>query len=93
MPDDNRPVAVGGCRMATTVVTATGALEIAVHGWDITMSRGRNHPLPEALAAELLPIAADLIRDRTGLFDPPVPVDESAGAAARLVAFLGRSPV
>jgi uncharacterized protein (TIGR03086 family) len=92
IPSDDRPVSVGGCAMATSTVTATGALEIAVHGWDIGRARGRHRPLPEALAVELLHVSQRLLTNRAGLFDPPVPVDDSVGPSALLIAHLGRHP-
>lgn len=87
-----RMVLVGGCEVATSAVTAAGALEIAVHGWDIETARGRDRPIPEPLALELLPVSLQLVTNRVGLFDPPVPVDDSAGPADRLLAYLGRRP-
>jgi uncharacterized protein (TIGR03086 family) len=90
--DPDRMILVGGCEVATSAVTAAGALEIAVHGWDIGTARGLDRPIPEPLAIELLPVSQQLVTDRAGLFDPPVPVDDSAGPAARLLAYLGRLP-
>jgi hypothetical protein len=55
-------------------------------------ARGRHQPIPEALAVELLPVSRQLVTVRAGLFDPPVPVDESVDPAARLLAHLGRRP-
>jgi uncharacterized protein (TIGR03086 family) len=92
VPDDDRMILVGGCEVATSVVTAAGALEVAVHGWDIVTARGRHRPIPEALAIELLPVSRQLVTERAGLFDPPVPMDESVDPAARLLAYLGRTP-
>jgi uncharacterized protein (TIGR03086 family) len=90
--DQDRLILVGGCEVSTSVVTAAGALEVAVHGWDIVSARGWHRPIPESLAIELLPVSRQLITDRAGLFDPPVPVDESVGPATRLLAYLGRRP-
>jgi uncharacterized protein (TIGR03086 family) len=87
-------VSVGGCLLTSSVVTATGAIEIAVHGWDVAQACGKHRPIPEALAEELLPLA-DLVvgpADRPARFGHPVTVSAHAGPAERLLAFLGRDP-
>lgn len=89
-PGLDRTVLIGDCPTTTTAVTAAGALEVAVHGWDISTARRRRRPIPEPLAAELLPLARRLVVDRTGLFDPPVHIPVSLGPAAELLAHLGR---
>ncbi len=92
-------VAVGGWPLATDVVAAAGALEIAVHGWDIAQSAGSLLPIPPSLAASLLEIAPLLVTDAdraplfaAPLFAAPVPASGGAGASAsqQLTAFLGR---
>jgi uncharacterized protein (TIGR03086 family) len=87
-------VLVGGCPMATGLLAVTGALEIAVHGWDVSQACGGCRPIPEALAGALLPAARALIcdRDRATLFAPPQPVRAAASPSDRLAAFLGRTP-
>ena len=77
-----------------SVVAAAGAIEIAVHGWDISAACGVRRPVPPGLAAALLPIAPLLIprATRAGLFADPVPVPGPACPGDRLVAFLGRQP-
>jgi uncharacterized protein (TIGR03086 family) len=88
------PVAVGDRRLTTSVVAITGAIEIAVHGWDVSVSCGQCAPVPSRLATELLPYAALLVprHTRPGLFADPVPVPRRSCAGDRLVAFLGRQP-
>ena len=56
------------------MVAVTGAIEIAVHGWDISVACGARRPVPPGLAAVLAPIAPLLITPRTrpGLFAGPV---------------------
>lgn len=75
-------------------VAALGALEIALHGWDISRACGVRRPIPRALAAELLAIAPLLITEdgRDPLFGPPVTPAPAAGPSDRLAAFLGRDP-
>jgi uncharacterized protein (TIGR03086 family) len=91
---DERLVAIGDRELTTGMVTATGAIEIAVHGWDISAACGIPRPIPPVLAAALLPLAPLLIprATRAGLFADPVPVPESACPGDRLIAFLGRQP-
>jgi PPOX class probable F420-dependent enzyme len=74
------------------VVLLTGAIEITVHGWDISVACGARRPVPPALAAVLLPIAALLITPgtRPGLFADPVRLPGPACPDDQLVAFLGR---
>lgn len=92
IPPGERVIAIGGCPTTTGIVAATGALELAVHGWDVATARDLVLPIPSALATELLSTAHLLVTDRAGLFAAPVPVPATAGPAARLVAHLGRTP-
>jgi hypothetical protein len=76
------------------MVAVTGAIEIAVHGWDISVACGARRPVPPGLAAVLLPIAPLLISPgtRPGLFADPVRLPGPAFPGDQLVAFLGRQP-
>jgi uncharacterized protein (TIGR03086 family) len=76
------------------VVTATGAIELAVHGWDVASACGRSRPIPVSLAEELLELAPLLVTgaDRGGRFATPVGIPTGAAAGDRLIAFLGRDP-
>jgi uncharacterized protein (TIGR03086 family) len=87
-------VAIADRELTASMVTAAGAIEIAVHGWDISVACGVRRPVPPGLAAALLPVAPVLIprATRAGLFADPVPVPEAACPGDRLVAFLGRRP-
>jgi uncharacterized protein (TIGR03086 family) len=75
------------------VVATVGALEIAVHGWDVARACAADRPLPEQLAAGLHPVALALVTDvdRLHRFAAAVPTSSSS-ASARLLAFLGRRP-
>jgi len=86
-------VAIADCHIATAVLIAAGALEIAVHGWDIAQACANRREIPPALAAELLEVAPVLITDadRDQLFAPPALVPAAASPSDRLAAFLGRS--
>ena len=87
-------VEVGDMALASTLLMTTGALEIAVHGWDVARACDADRPLPEALADDLLRLAPLVISaaDRPERFAPPVAVPPSAGSGERLLAYLGRTP-
>jgi uncharacterized protein (TIGR03086 family) len=87
-------VSIGDRELSASVVTVAGAMEIAVHGWDISVACGGDRPIPSSLAALFLPIAPFLItaETRPGLFADPVRLARPAGAGDELVAFLGRQP-
>lgn len=87
-------VRIADRQIGAPVVAAAGALEIAVHGWDLSRGCGVDRPLPEPLARDLTVIAQLLVRDadRPVRFAAPVPVPPSAGHPDRLLAFLGRHP-
>lgn len=89
-----RRVTIGDRELAASMVVVTGAIEIAVHGWDISAACGASRPVPAGLAAVLLPIAPLLITPgtRPGLFADPVRLPGPAGPGDQLVAFLGRRP-
>ncbi|WP_084961029.1 maleylpyruvate isomerase family mycothiol-dependent enzyme [Thermoactinospora rubra] len=87
-------VTVGGCSVTAMTVAAVGAIEIAVHGWDVARACGRDRPLPAALAEELLEFAPLFVADddRPHRFGPRVAVVADADPGDRLLAFLGRRP-
>jgi len=89
-----RRVAVGDRELTASMVAVTGAIEIAVHGWDIFAACGAARPVPPGLATVLLPIAPLLITPgtRPGLFADPVRLPGPAGPGDQLIAFLGRHP-
>lgn len=92
--DHDDVVSIGDYPMWASILTSTGALEIAVHGWDVARACGRDRPIPPLLAEELLRLASDRVTDTDRLvsFAAPVDVSPLAGPGDRLVAFLGRSP-
>jgi len=85
-------VAVGGLPVPADVVACTGAVEIAVHGWDVAAARGSYCPIPATLATRLLVVCPLLIAGREGLFAVPVEIPAQASPGDRLLGFLGRSP-
>ena len=87
-------ITVADRTLASEVVAAAGAVEVAVHGWDVARACGSDRPVPTALAEELLALCAVLVDDgdRPHRFGPAVRVDPHAPAGDRLVALLGRVP-
>ena len=85
-------VLVGDLPLPAEIVTCTGAVEIAVHGWDVRAARGRGAPIPPALANRMLRLSPFLVTGREGLFGTPVQVPAQASPGDQLVAYLGRHP-
>jgi uncharacterized protein (TIGR03086 family) len=85
-------VVVGGLPMPGGLVACAGAVEIAVHGWDVAAARGGDCPIPAELARRLLRLCPFLAAGREDLFARPVPVPVQAGPCDQLVGSLGRDP-
>lgn len=87
-------ISVGGCTATAAMVTCAGAVEVAVHAWDLARSCGRPRPMPPEMAADLLAVAGLLVtdEDRRHRFAGPVDLPARSSAADRLLAFLGRDP-
>ncbi|TCM37000.1 maleylpyruvate isomerase family mycothiol-dependent enzyme [Kribbella sp. VKM Ac-2568] len=94
-PQSDGRIAVGGSLIARDVVMVSGAVEIAVHGWDISVACGHHHPIPARLALGLLTLSQLVVDNwmRESLFGAPVPVSPLASPSDQLIAFLGRRPV
>ncbi|WP_367136881.1 TIGR03086 family metal-binding protein [Saccharothrix sp. HUAS TT1] len=86
-------VAVGRYPVHGMVLANTGALEIAVHGWDVASACDLPEPIPAGLAADLFAVARKVVPlPRYPQFGPEVACPGDACASDRLVAFLGRRP-
>jgi uncharacterized protein (TIGR03086 family) len=87
-------VLIGDRQLPASMTALAGALEVAVHGWDIATTCGSRRPVPNRLAAILLPVAPFLVTPaiRPGLFADPVAVPDGSSPGDSLVAFLGRQP-
>jgi uncharacterized protein (TIGR03086 family) len=95
-------VMIGGLPMPAGLVACTGAVEIAVHGWDVTAALARagcagaggnsGEPIPAALATRLLRVCPLIVAGRENLFAVPVAVPAQASPGDRLVGYLGRRP-
>jgi uncharacterized protein (TIGR03086 family) len=84
---------IGGHDMTDAVFTCAGAIEVTVHGWDVSAACGNPRPIPPGLATSLLTAALVLLPpgDREGLFAPPLPPPPASGLGDQLLAFLGRA--
>lgn len=91
---DSAPIRIGEVPALSDIVPSVGALEVAVHGWDVSVACGHPRPIPAALADELLTCAALFVTDadRPARFARPVEVARDADPGNRLLAFLGRDP-
>jgi len=78
--------------LGSDLLAAAGALEIAVHGWDVARTCGADRPLPAALGRDLLPVLPLLVHDddRPHRFAQPVDVPVGAQPGTRLLAAVGR---
>ncbi|MGH3253880.1 MAG: maleylpyruvate isomerase N-terminal domain-containing protein [Streptosporangiaceae bacterium] len=87
-----RFVVVGGLPLPAGIVACTGAVEIAVHGWDVSAALGRGGSIPPALATRLLALCPLLATSREGLFAAAVPIPPEASPGDRLLGYFGRDP-
>jgi uncharacterized protein (TIGR03086 family) len=85
-------VVVGDRGLDPGLLVGTAALEITVHGWDVSQATGRTARIPDELAAGLLRIAQQVVdpTDRGTRFDHPRPIPAGASHDIRLLAYLGR---
>jgi uncharacterized protein (TIGR03086 family) len=91
--DSDALVSVGGHSMAIDCLLTVGALEIAVHAWDVAQACGQPVPIPAWAATDLLAQARVLVPpgDRAPLFAAPAPVSAQATPSDQLIAYLGRA--
>jgi uncharacterized protein (TIGR03086 family) len=88
-------ISIAGKELSAGIVAAAGAVEVAVHGWDVARACGQDNPLPTALAGELLDLCQLLVRDadRPARFAAPIDLAADRGSPSnQLLAFLGRRP-
>jgi uncharacterized protein (TIGR03086 family) len=87
-------ISIADLDLSAGVVAATGAIELAVHGWDVSRACGHDRPIPPALADELYELSLLLVidADRPTRFATPVDVSPLATPSERLLAHLGRHP-
>ena len=88
-----RLVSIAGSPMQAGVLASAGALEVAVHGWDVALACRRDHPVPQALAEDLLAYLPLLVQpgDRPRRFGAALPVPADSAPDVRLLAAVGRT--
>lgn len=86
------PISVGDLALGRDTLAVVGALEIAVHGWDVAQAVGSDRRIPEDLAARLYPVAMVVVTpdERGSRFAAAIDVPPNAPAGTRLLAHLGR---
>jgi uncharacterized protein (TIGR03086 family) len=86
------PISVGDLALGRDTLAMVGALEIAVHGWDVAQAVGHDRRIPEDLAARLYPAAMVVVspEERGSRFAAAIEVPATAPASTRLLAHLGR---
>ena len=89
-----RPVMIAGAALDPRIVLGVGAVELAVHGWDICRACGVQRPIPPGLALELAGICTLVVTAETRHpeFAAAVAVPHRACPSDQLVAYLGRDP-
>jgi len=90
-------VTVGGLPLPAGLLACTGAVEIAVHGWDVMAALARadgsrGAPIPAPLAARMLRLCPLIVAGRESLFAVPVEVPAQSCPGDQLVGYLGRNP-
>jgi hypothetical protein len=93
-PGDQRQVIeITGCPLAAGVMAAAAALEVAVHGWDISRACGQRQPIARTLAIDLLAMAPVLVsragrhplsRRRSPCRQQPAPATSSLPSSGEL---------
>jgi len=91
----DRPITIGGHPLTTITFVGTLAIEIAVHGWDVSQASGQARPIPATLANSLLALCPLVVNNitRHPLFAPGIALPSQASPSDRLVALLGRVPM
>jgi uncharacterized protein (TIGR03086 family) len=86
---------INGRPLPADVVVYVGALEMALHAWDIAQACRTDRPIPTELASALLcvspPLAAAGLAGR--VFAEPLSAPSTATLSEQLVALFGRQPL
>jgi uncharacterized protein (TIGR03086 family) len=92
--DDAVPTPLPQGALPAPTAAAACALDAAVHAWDIAVALGQPAPLPDELAAQLLPAARAIVEPlrQFGAYAPALPAQPEDNHAAELLRYLGRNP-
>jgi uncharacterized protein (TIGR03086 family) len=85
---------IGDRLVLVGTAAGVGAIELAVHGWDVARACRIDRPVPDPLARTLRYLAADVVPPdgRWPEFGVPLAVRPPSSASDRLLAYLGRDP-
>lgn len=80
--------------LTDVIVSSAGAVEVAIHGWDVARACGLSLSIPPVLAEELMPLVSLFVTeaDRPARFAEPWELPRSASPGDRLLGLLGRRP-
>lgn len=83
---------IQGRRVPAKTVVHVGAIEMAVHAWDIAQACGLDRPVPSGIASALLWVSPPLARAGLAghVFAEPLPAPATATPSEQLLALFGR---
>lgn len=89
-----RTIAIIDRSLTGGMTAGTGAIEVAVHGWDISRACRQPSQIPPLLATDLLELSRLVVtaENRYPFFAAPRTMPSGADPSDLLVAFLGRNP-
>ncbi|WP_214321311.1 maleylpyruvate isomerase N-terminal domain-containing protein [Nonomuraea sediminis] len=87
-------VSIGDRSLDAVIVAGIGAIEVAVHGWDVASACGRPRPIPPRMAEELLDLVPLFVTaaDRPHRFAFPTTLPPRPTPSDHLLTYLGRNP-
>lgn len=94
MPTAGRPCEVQGRNLPARVVVYVGAIEMALHAWDVAQACRADRPIPSELAFSLLWVSPPLAEAglRGNVFAEPLTPPATATPSDQLLALFGRQP-
>lgn len=92
LPTAGRWCDVQGRTLPAKTVVHVGAIEMAVHAWDIAQACGIDRPIPSGIASALLWVSPPLARAGLAghVFAEPLPAPAAATPSEQLLALFGR---
>lgn len=92
LPAAGRWCEIQGRTLPAKTVVRVGAIEMAVHAWDIAQACGSDRPIPSWIASALLPVSPPLARAGLAghVFAEPLPAAPTATPSDHLLALFGR---
>ena len=80
--------------LPAAIASGAGALDAAVHAWDIAVATGRKSPIGPELAKALLAVAKEIVEPLRpfGAYAPALEEVADGDAVAALLRYLGRDP-